>query len=56
MKKQNVKPKPKDKYIGLWVSPEFHERVAKAAERDRRSIASLVYLLIEKGLGRQASA
>lgn len=46
--------KPKPVYVGTLVPPDVHAGLQRAARDDKRSIAALLLLLIEKEVARRA--
>lgn len=45
--KQKAKRVRKSKMLSIWIEPEARERLDRIAERDRRSVSSVVRLAIE---------
>jgi len=41
-KKSQSKRKKKDKYIGVRVDPELHERAMRRAQKDKRSLSEVI--------------
>jgi hypothetical protein len=45
----------KKKVVGVWVTPEFHALVKKAAEAEHRTISAFIELAIQDRLANGGS-